>query len=91
MDEYDDPLWIRVLAFALAAAVAAFGAVGLFLAVLGWYRLSLVLVVGTVLFAGLLVLARPLPTRMQGHPLRARHRSGTRRGGHLAHQHLERL
>ena len=72
MDEYDDPLWIRVLAFALVAAVAAFGAVGLFLAVLGWYRLWLALVVGAVVFAGLLLLARPLlPTH--GEVTRAAH------------------
>ena len=72
LDEYDDPLWIRVLAFALAAAVAVFGAVGLFLAVLGWYRLWLVLVVGTLVFAGLVLLARPLlPTR--GNVSRAAH------------------
>lgn len=72
MDEYDDPLWIRVLAFALAAAVAAFGSVGLFLAILGWYRLWLVLVVGSVVFAGLCLLARPLlPSR--GEVSRAAH------------------
>ena len=29
MDEHDDPQWIRVLAFAIGAAVAAFGSVGL--------------------------------------------------------------
>jgi hypothetical protein len=64
LDEYDDPLWIRVLAFVLAAAVAAYGAVGLFLAIVGWYRLGLALVVGSGVFAGLCVLARPLlPTR----------------------------
>jgi hypothetical protein len=38
LDEHDDPQWIRVLAFAIAAAVAAYGSVGLFLAVVGWYR-----------------------------------------------------
>jgi hypothetical protein len=60
LDEYDDPRWIRVLAFAIAAAVAAFGSVGLLLAVLGWYRLWLVLVAGAVVFVGLCALARPL-------------------------------
>ena len=60
LDEHDDPQWIRVLAFAIAAAVAAYGAVGLLLAIAGWYGLPLVLVAGTLVFAGLCVLARPL-------------------------------
>jgi hypothetical protein len=35
MEEFEDPQWLRALVFGLAALVAAFGAVGLFLAVLG--------------------------------------------------------
>jgi hypothetical protein len=60
LDQHEDPQWVRVLAFVIAAAVAAYGAVGLLLAVIGWYSLPLVLVVGTPMFAGLCVLARPL-------------------------------
>ena len=72
MDDYDDPRWIRVLAFALAAAVAALGSVGLLLALFGWYRLWLVLVAGGVVFAALCLLARPLlPSR--GEVTRAAH------------------
>ena len=63
MDEYDDPRWIRVLAFAIAAAVAAFGAVGLLLAVVGWYRRPLALGFGSLVFVGLCVAARPLLPR----------------------------
>jgi hypothetical protein len=63
LDEHDDPQWIRVLAFAIGAAVAAFGAVGLFLAVVGWYRRPLVLGAGALAFVGLCVLARPLLPR----------------------------
>ena len=31
MDEYDDPRWVRVLAFGIASAVAAYGAVAWFI------------------------------------------------------------
>jgi hypothetical protein len=72
LDEYDDPRWIRVLAFAVAAAVAAFGSVGLLLAIFGWYRLALVLAVGALVFVALCVLARPLLPR-QGEVSRAAH------------------
>lgn len=48
---------------AIAAAVAAFGSVGLTLALVGWYRLPLVLVVGSLVFVGLGALARPLLPR----------------------------
>ena len=51
------------MAFAIAAAVAAFGAVGLLLAVLGWYRRPVVLVAGAVVFVALCLLARPLLPR----------------------------
>ncbi len=60
MDQHDDPQWVRVLAFAIAAAVASYGSVGLLLAVAGWYGLPLVLIAGTAVLAGLCVLARPL-------------------------------
>src|SRR5689334_15017805 len=60
LDAHDDPQWLRVLAFAAAAAVAAFGSVGLLLAVLGWYGRPAVLAGGMVVFVGLCALARPL-------------------------------
>jgi len=56
----DDPQWLRVLVFVAAAAVAAFGSVGLLLAVLGWYRRPAVLGAGVLVLAGLCLLARPL-------------------------------
>lgn len=56
----DDPQWLRVLVFVAAAAVAAFGSVGLLLAVLGWYRRPAVLGAGVVVLAGLCLCARPL-------------------------------
>jgi hypothetical protein len=56
----DDPQWLRVLVFVAAAAVAAFGSVGLLLAVLGWYRRLAVLGGGVVALAALCVCARPL-------------------------------
>ena len=56
----DDPQWLRVLVFVAAAAVAAFGSVGLLLAVLGWYRRPAVLGAGVVVLAGLCVCARGL-------------------------------
>jgi len=72
LDEYDDPRWIRVLGFVIAAAVAAFGSVGLFLAVLGWYRRPLVLGAGLAVFVGLGLLGRPLLPR-RGEVSRAAH------------------
>ena len=61
LDEYDDPRWIRVLAFVIAAAVAAYGSVGLFLAILGWYSaVGSCSSSGSAVFVGLCVLARPL-------------------------------
>jgi hypothetical protein len=62
LDGDHDPRWIRVLVLAIAAAVAAFASVALTLAMLGWYRLPLVLLGGSVLFVGLCALARPLLT-----------------------------
>ena len=63
MDQHDDPQWVRVLAFAIAAAVAAYGSVGLLLAVIGWYSLPAALGAGTVVLGGCFVLARPLLPR----------------------------
>ena len=64
------------MVFVAAAAVAAFGSVGLLLAVLGWYRRLAVLGGGVVVLAGLCVLARPLfPRRGDGQPHRARGRA----------------
>ena len=56
----DDPQWLRLLVFVPAAAVAAFGSVGLLLAVLGWYRRLAVLGGGVVVLAALCACARPL-------------------------------
>lgn len=64
MDEYDDPRWVRVLAFGSAASVAAYGSVGLLLAVLGVYGRPVVFAGGTIVFVGLCLLSRPLlPSR----------------------------
>jgi len=60
LDDDQDPQWIRVLVLAIAAAVAAFGGVALTLAVLGWYRLPLAVLGGSVLFVCLGAMARPL-------------------------------
>jgi hypothetical protein len=60
LDEYGDPRWVRVLAFGIAAAVAAFGSVGLLLAVFGAYSGAVALIAGSVAFAGLCLLGRPL-------------------------------
>ena len=66
MEENDDPQWIRVSAFGIAAAVAAYGAVGLLLAVIGWYSGWLVFGAGTVVLVGLGLLSRPLLPRRGG-------------------------
>jgi len=58
--EYGDPRWVRVLAFGSAAAVAAFGSVGLVLAVFGVYSRPAALISGSAAFVGLCLLARPL-------------------------------
>ena len=55
-----EPRWLRVLALAASAAVAAFGTVGLLFADLGIYRPLYVFPPGTVIWGGLLVLGWPL-------------------------------
>jgi hypothetical protein len=55
-----EPRWCRALAFAGAALVAAFGAVGLLLAVFGVYRPLLAFSLGALAWLGLLAVARPL-------------------------------
>jgi hypothetical protein len=53
-----EPRWVRVIALGAALALASFGAVGLLLADLGWYKPWLVLVLGLAGLAGLLWWAR---------------------------------
>ncbi|MDQ1455712.1 MAG: hypothetical protein QOH28_1332 [Actinomycetota bacterium] len=53
------PSWLRLLALAAAAGVLTFGAVGLLLAVNGWYRPALAFPIGAVAWVAVLVLARP--------------------------------
>jgi hypothetical protein len=60
MDDFADPQWLRALVFGFAAAVAAAGSAGLFLAVIGHYSLALALVIGAVVFVGLAAASRPL-------------------------------
>lgn len=55
-----EPQWLRALAFASAAAVAAFGGVGLALADAGVYRSYFVFPLGAVVWFALLALARPI-------------------------------
>ena len=55
-----EPRWLRAIAFAAAAAVASFGAVGLAAAVAGVYRAYIVFPLGAVAWIALLVLARPV-------------------------------
>jgi hypothetical protein len=55
-----EPRWLRALALGSATAVAAFGAVGLVLAVAGIYRALLVFPLGAIAWFGLLLLARPI-------------------------------
>ncbi len=60
MRDVYEPRWLRVVALAPVLAIAAFGAVGLFLADLSSYRAVVVLVLGALLFAGLCACARPV-------------------------------
>ena len=55
----EPPRWLRVAAFGLGSAVLAFGAVGLFLALNGWYRPALAFVLGGAVWIALLALAQP--------------------------------
>jgi hypothetical protein len=55
-----EPRWLRVVAFVPAAALAAFGGVGLSFAVIGEYRPLLVFPLGALAFAALVVVAKPL-------------------------------
>src|SRR5262245_58829361 len=57
--ESTPPAWLRVVALASATGVLAFGAVGLLLAINGWYRPALAFPIGAVVWAALLFLARP--------------------------------
>lgn len=61
-----EPRWLRVVALVPVLAIASFGAVGLFLADLGRYRAVVVLVAGSVLFAGLCLCARPVWRKQAG-------------------------
>src|SRR6476469_3945818 len=82
LDADDDPQWLRVLVFVAAAAVAAFGSVGLLLAVLGWYRRLAVLGGGVVVLAGLCLLARRARGAAVRGPVHRRFGPGGQLGGH---------
>jgi len=55
----EPPAWLRTVAFVLAAAVLGLGGVGLLLAINGWYRAPLAFVLGLLVAAAVVVLARP--------------------------------
>ena len=71
-----EPRWLRALALGAATAVAAFGAVGLTLAVAGIYRPLLVFPLGAIAWFGLLLLARPILAAPGATDLRAHVVSG---------------
>jgi hypothetical protein len=60
--ESTPPGWLRFLALAAAAGVLAFGAVGLLLAINGWYRAALALTIGAVVWIAILIVGRPAMT-----------------------------
>jgi hypothetical protein len=60
--ESTPPGWLRFVALATAAGVLAFGAVGLVLAINGWYRAALALAVGAVVWVAILFVGRPAMT-----------------------------
>jgi len=55
-----EPQWLRVIAFGSASVVAAFGAVGLALADVGYYRMLFVVPLGLIAWLALLAVARPI-------------------------------
>ncbi len=55
----EPPVWLRMTAFVPAAAVLAFGSVGLVLAINGWYRPALAFPIGAVVWLALVALAWP--------------------------------
>jgi hypothetical protein len=55
-----EPRWLRMLAFLPAAMLAAFGGVGLLLAVAGVYRPLFAFPLGSIAFVALVVLAKPM-------------------------------
>ncbi|HEV7524338.1 MAG TPA: hypothetical protein VGP92_05195 [Acidimicrobiia bacterium] len=58
--ECEPPSWLLWLALSAAAGVLCFGAVGLLLAMNGWYRPALAFPIGAVVWIALLLLARPV-------------------------------
>ena len=60
MGQLNEPLWVRVLALGSVLAFAAYGAVGLVLGDIGLFHPILWIAIGSLTFAGLAVLARPL-------------------------------
>lgn len=58
-DGDDPPAWLRVVAYASAAGVLSFGAVGLLLAINGQYRPALAFPLGAAVFAGVCWIGRP--------------------------------
>jgi hypothetical protein len=57
--ESTPPGWLRLVALAAAAGVLAFGAVGLLLAINGWYRPALAFPIGFVVWLAILFVGRP--------------------------------
>src|SRR6516164_2734103 len=53
------PGWLRAVALASAAGVLAFGAVGLLLAINGWYQPALAFPIGAVVWVAILFAGRP--------------------------------
>jgi hypothetical protein len=68
----EPPAWLRFLALATAAGVLTFGAVGLVLAVNGWYRPALAFPLGAIAFVIVMWLARDA-IRTSEAPSRAAH------------------
>jgi hypothetical protein len=68
VSDVTEPRWLRVIALWPALAIASFGAVGLWFADLGWYRLRVVLPLGAVVFATLCACTRPLLRRNDAAP-----------------------
>lgn len=60
MGQLNEPLWVRVVVLASGLGFAAFGSVGLVLADLGTFEPALWITIGSLVFVGLGILARPL-------------------------------
>ena len=70
-DESAPPAWLLMLGFILAAVAVGLGAVGLLLAINGWYRPALAFPLGLLVAAGLVGLAWPVFSRTRAPSTRA--------------------